>query len=204
MKRITLLLILLSAGISASAKKWTITNVGFTFSPTPITIEAGDTVVFSIASIHEVVEVSEATWNANGNDPLEGGFSTNPGGGTVLPSFLQAGTHFYVCVPHASSGMKGKIIVQGSTATEDIHFPAEVSVYPNPSDGRFQVIMDNIKSSKKYDLDIYNTEGKRVYLKSRSEIELVNIVDLSGAEKGIYILNLSDGRKTYSKKIIIQ
>ncbi len=204
MKRITLLMMLLSAGISAYATKWTITNVGFTFSPALITINAGDTVIFSINSIHEVVEVSEATWNANNNTPLNGGFSTDPGGGTILPSKLTEGTHFYVCMPHASLGMKGKIIVQGSTATEDIHFPAEIAVYPNPSNGQFQVIMDNIQSSRQYDLDVYNSEGKRVYFKSRSELEVVNAIDLSGTEKGIYILNLRDDRKTYSKKIIIQ
>lgn len=203
MKKITLLFLLLSAATAGFCTTVTITNVGFTFSPETITITAGDSVRFTVNSSHKPVEVSEATWNANGNTP-NGGFNLPFGGGLVLPAQLGVGTHFYVCSPHASTGMKGKIIVQGSTATEDIHFPAEVSVYPNPSDGRFQVIMDNLKSSGKYDLDVYNTEGKRVYLKSRSEIEVVNSIDLSGYEKGIYILNLRDGRKTYSKQIIIQ
>ncbi|MFZ1678310.1 MAG: T9SS type A sorting domain-containing protein [Saprospiraceae bacterium] len=203
MKRITLLFLLLSAGTVGLCTTVTITNSGFTFSPETITITLGDSVKFTVNSIHKPVEVSEATWNANGNTS-SGGFNLPFGGGLVLPAQLQVGTHFYVCSPHAGQGMKGKIIVQGSTATKDIHFPVEVSVYPNPSDGRFQVIMDNVELSKKYDLDVYNTEGKRVYLKPRSDIELVNIIDLSGVEKGIYILNLRDGRKTYSKKIMIQ
>jgi len=37
------------------------------FLPDSITIFAGDSVRFSLASIHDAVEVSEATWLANGN-----------------------------------------------------------------------------------------------------------------------------------------
>ncbi len=203
MKRITLLFLLVSAGTMGFCTTVTITNSGFTFSPETITITQGDSVRFTVNNIHKPVEVSEATWNANGNTP-NGGFNLPFGGGLVLPAQLGVGTHFYVCSPHAGQGMKGKIIVQGSTATEDIHFPAAVSVYPNPSNGRFQVIMDNTEQAKKYVLDIYNSEGKRVYLKSSSEIELVNTIDLSALEKGIYILNLRDGRKTYSKQIVLQ
>lgn len=203
MKRITLLFLLLSAGTLGFCTTVTINNSGFTFTPETITITFGDSVKFTVANIHKPVEVSEATWNAGGNTP-SGGFNLPFGGGLVLPAQLGVGIHFYVCSPHASSGMKGKIIVQGSTATKDFHFPAEVSVYPNPSDGCFQVIMDNTQLSRQFDLSVYNTEGKRVYLKPRSEIEIVNRIDLSGFKKGIYILNLSDGTNNYSKKIIIQ
>jgi plastocyanin len=68
-----ILLILLS--FTGSGKTWTITNSGTTFSPESITINVGDSVKFSISSSHNSVEVSQSTWNTNGNTPLTG-FST--------------------------------------------------------------------------------------------------------------------------------
>lgn len=87
----------------------TIVSSGFSFSPSNLTINLGDTVVFSLASIHNAVEVSQATWNSNGTTPLPGGFALPLGGGTVV--LTSTGTHWYVCQPHALSGMKGRITV---------------------------------------------------------------------------------------------
>ncbi|HMD13089.1 MAG TPA: hypothetical protein VKI62_00545, partial [Bacteroidota bacterium] len=62
----------------------TVTNSNvFTFTPDTITINLGDTVIFSLGSIHSAREVTQATWNANGNTS-NGGFNTPFGGGTVI------------------------------------------------------------------------------------------------------------------------
>lgn len=92
-----------------SATIHTITTPGFNFSPSTLTIALGDTIDFSIASAHNVLEVSQATWNANGNTPLPGGFSLPFGGGTLI--LQSSGTYYYVCEPHAGGGMKGTITV---------------------------------------------------------------------------------------------
>ena len=111
--RYMLLLFLLLPAAFAAATTHTVTNSGLTFSPSTLTINVGDTVVWNIGSSHNVVEVSQSTWNSNGNTPLTGGFSTPFGGGTVV--FSSTGTHYYVCSPHASSGMKGTITVEQKT-----------------------------------------------------------------------------------------
>jgi len=87
----------------------TVTDVNFTFSPAELTINAGDSVQWQLANIHNVVEVTEQTWNGNGSTAKAGGFSTGLGGGTA--KFDNPGTYFYVCSPHAFQGMKGKITV---------------------------------------------------------------------------------------------
>lgn len=87
-------------------------NLGNSFAPDTITITVGDSVFFDLSSSHNAIEVSQTTWNSNGNSTLSGGFQTSYGGGLVLPSHLALGTHYYVCAPHASMGMKGVIIVQ--------------------------------------------------------------------------------------------
>ncbi len=87
----------------------TITSSGFTFSPPVDTITVGDTVNFALASIHNAVEVSQSTWNANDTTRLPGGFGVPFGGGQVVS--IPLGTHFFVCQAHASMGMKGIITV---------------------------------------------------------------------------------------------
>ncbi len=204
MKRITLMILLVSSGIYSYATTWTITNVNFTFSPATITIQAGDDVNFSIASIHQVAEVSQATWNANGNTQLPGGFSTPAGGGNVPASKLTVGTHWYVCVPHASGGMKGMIIVQPLTATKDITAPSAISIYPNPSNGKINLAIAGSGLSKNYNLNVYNIFGQNVYSKTNTEIVSVSEIDLSNLAKGVYFIRLSDGTGIYTRKVLIQ
>ncbi|RCK75844.1 MAG: Cell surface protein [Ignavibacteriae bacterium] len=92
----------------------TITNMGFVFNPSIISINLGDTVNFVLESMHNAIEVSEATWNTNGKTP-NGGFATPFGGGKVI--LQSVGTYYYVCSPYAAFGMKGKIIVVASTGS---------------------------------------------------------------------------------------
>lgn len=92
-----------------SAAQHVIQASGLTFVPATKTINAGDTVIFSINATHNAVQVPESSWNANEDNPLAGGFAVPFGGGTiVLPD---TGTYFYICQNHILSGMKGKLIV---------------------------------------------------------------------------------------------
>lgn len=165
-------------------KVWKVTNNYYTFVPQSITINAGDTVVFEISSGHDVVEVSQQTWNSNGNTLLSGGFSLPYGGGTLLTANLSAGTHYYVCTPHAYLGMKASIIVQNVTPVLDNKLFTEVSVYPNPA---ADVINIRIAGDKKGEVfSIVNLAGKQV-LTGKLEDE-INSVDLRGLNAGIYFI----------------
>ena len=131
-KNIAFVLALVYA-VSTFSNVTTIVSSGFTFSPSSANISAGDSVLFQLASIHNAVEVSQATWNADGTTPLAGGFSLPHGGGLVLPAQLTPGIHYYVCQPHASMGMKGTITVaQGLTPT--ITFQKMYGLAGNTSD----------------------------------------------------------------------
>jgi plastocyanin len=136
MKNITLFILMLASAWKGNCTIHTITTPGFSFSPSTITIQEGDTIDFSIGGIHNALEVSQTTWNANGNTPLPGGFSAPFGGGLILPADLTVGTHFYVCMPHASQGMKGMIIVEPTTSIDADPLSVALSVFPNPSSGQ--------------------------------------------------------------------
>ena len=178
-------------------KIWKVTNNYYTYSPQTITINAGDTVVFEISSGHDVVEVSQQTWNSNGNTQLSGGFSLPYGGGTLLTANLTAGTHYYVCTPHAYMGMKASIIVQNITPVINNKVFSEFSVYPNPVT---DVVNIRITGDKKGEVfSIVNLAGKQV-LTGKLEDE-INSVDLSGLNSGLYFVQLGTVKRETLKLI---
>jgi len=182
---------------AAFSTTYTITNSGLTFSPATITINLGDDVNFSLESIHNAVEVSLDTWNANGNTPLTGGFQTPFGGGSVPASKLGAGTHYYVCSPHASMGMKGKIIVENATGIEENKQLPDYVVYPVPA-VNYLTIRTNI-----------NLIGNRFYITNLTG-KLVSTgilngtttpVDISQFVPGVYMVQIA-GQKKQSARFV--
>jgi len=195
-------LLLLLTGLPGFSTVWTVNNSTFSFTPALITINFGDTVNFVITIDHDAREVSQSTWNSNGNTALPGGFQTSFGGGMILPPQLGIGTHYYVCTPHADIGMKGRIIVQNSTAIIENQWQATLSVYPNPSRGKFQFTIEGSRPVKDHYVEIYNVHGERILqsgiTNSKSEI------DLSKQAGGIYFIKIYNGHAILTKKITIK
>ena len=110
MKIKILLIVTILAGVYnlSTAETITIRSNFNTFTPDEVSIKQGDTVIFSIATTHNVVEVSQETWDVNGTES-NGGFTLDFGGGQLV--FDSPGTYYYICEPHASVGMKGIIEV---------------------------------------------------------------------------------------------
>jgi plastocyanin len=204
MKRIILTVVLFSVATIGFSTTVTVTNSGFEFSPGALTINLGDDVLFNIASIHDVVEVSLATYNANGTTPLPGGFSLPLGGGTVPANLLTAGIHYYVCGQHASSGMKGTITVQSSAGIAEDLLKDGFSIFPNPSNGNFQLKINNQQPAKRFDLGIYDAIGNKVYAKSDIQKQFATNVEISDLPKGTYVVRLYDGRESYYRKILVR
>lgn len=201
MKKFTLLFFFLSAGFSAYCTTWTVTTPGFNFSPPTLTIASGDTVVFDIGFEHNAVEVSMTTWNSNGATPLAGGFSVPLGGGEV--SGLSVGTHFYVCQPHSSMGMKGMIIVEQSTAVDEGSAPSAFSIYPNPSGGKIYLTGNSVDISD-FQVEIFDTQGVRILERSRIGSQEISTLDIPVLDHGIYFVRLRDDKRIYTRKVIIQ
>ena len=203
MKRILLSILLASIGMSGFCTTHIVTTPGFVFSPATITIQLGDSVRFNIGGIHRVEEVSQATWNAENNTPLPG-FNTPFGGGLILPSQLTVGTHWYVCVPHASSGIKGIIIVENTTGIKNQPTASAFNVFPNPSNGTFQLEMETATNASNFQMDVINSEGRKVYAVRNLEQKSLNEIDLTAFGKGIYFVRVYDGSGFYSRKVLIQ
>jgi len=188
-----IILSLLSVSIGFSVTH-TVTNSGFTFSPSNISINLGDTVKFVLASIHNAVEVTQATWDANGNTS-NGGFSTQFGGGTVIPQ--EARTYYYVCSPHASFGMKGSITINavtGVTSGEN-NFPSVFKLsqnFPNPFNPSTRISF-TVPEPSEITLKVYNLLGAEIQTLAQgiySAGAYKKSWDASNVSAGIYFYRL--------------
>ncbi len=200
MKKIYLFILIVTCALSfnANAKVWNVTNSGFTFSPSTVTITLGDTVIFNLASIHNAIEVSQATWNANGSTS-NGGFSVGFGGGMVVPTMVK--TYYYVCQPHASSGMKGQIIVNPSTGIPSAPTVDGILKFePNPASYNTKV-HTGLPAGVSGKLTVYDITGKSVFVRER----LINDqwIDVSSLNKGIYIVQLESTEYKRTAKLVV-
>lgn len=158
-----LIILYLFFHLQLSGTTHTITNSGFNFVPNAITINPGDTINFSLESMHNALEVNQATWNSNGTTS-NGGFQVPFGGGIVV--LTEVKTYYFVCVPHAGFGMKGMITVSSVTdVNESIEtYPEQIVLhqnYPNPFNPS-TTISFAISRSEYISLKVYNLIGQEV------------------------------------------
>lgn len=76
----------------------------------------------------------------------------------------------------------------------------QVRVYPNPSDGIFQVELPT--ASEPYELQVTDLSGK-VILK-RNAASGTSALDLTGVAKGIYLLKLTGAKQTAIRKLVVK
>jgi plastocyanin len=208
MKKILPLIVFLAAS-TVNATIVTINNSGLTFSPANVTINQGDTVNFVISGTHDAREVSQSTYNANGNTALAGGFQTALGGGIVLPAQLTVGTHYYVCTPHASVGMKGTINVISTTG---INFSSLLlgtpSVYPNPATDNFTVSFQ-LEKSASIKMRLSGMDGKTFLVEEIANVnagEITHLFDLKGIKPnaGVYFVEILVNEQKFSQLLIVE
>lgn len=98
------------------------------------------------------------------------------------------------------------IIDYGLTAinhnrTQDI----SISIFPNPSNGNFEINIPS-KIAANYYLKIYNLTGQTILEDAILAHQGINTksINLTGIEKGMYLLNMVSDNATYTQRIIIQ
>jgi len=206
MKKTILSLVLIVFCATGYSTTFNITTDGFTFSPATISITQNDNVTFTLASIHDAVEVSLATWNANDISPIIG-FSVPFGGGSVSGSSLSIGTHYYICENHGSLyGMKGTIIVEPPSAVPETTIESNLLIYPNPVKDNITIQL-NPPTSKVVEIKLFNLEGKLVnVLLPKTEVSglFVRSFPLNNvAGQGVYFIQIAENDKTAYQKIVI-
>ncbi|MGD2036113.1 MAG: plastocyanin/azurin family copper-binding protein [Bacteroidales bacterium] len=203
----TKLLLVISAVLalinSLNAATHTVQNESLSFTPDDITINQGDTVIFDIGESHNVVEVDESIWDENGNTS-NGGFSLDFGGGELV--FDVPGTYYYVCQPHASSGMKGTIEVLPISAISGIGKSREIllNAFPNPVSDRLLVEF-NVQQPTQVKIELVDITGQTVrglITKNYTAGVHNESFDLSNLAPGTYFIHYETGTGSKVKSIL--
>ena len=84
---------------------------------------------------------------------------------------------------------------------------SEVKVFPNPSDGRFQLSFD-YSGKEKLNAKVFDLTGKLVKDISNDLVKTENSVtaniDLESPGSGIYFIRIEWGKSLFTKKIIVR
>ncbi|MCW8938969.1 MAG: fibronectin type III domain-containing protein, partial [Flavobacteriales bacterium] len=107
-------------------------------------------------------------------------------------------------------------VVTGCMYTDDINITFQlctdidelgnanaIAIYPNPTNGLLNVMING--STVNTTLTIVDVQGKVVYSKNNftNTVSLVETIDLSGNDKGIYFITLTTDKTTVVKKVIL-
>jgi plastocyanin len=159
MKRILTLILTLALTQAVFATIHTVNILGTTYVPATTNALVGDTVIIEASGNHPLVQVDLATWTANGNTPMGGGWGTKTAPYQFTITTL--GDIYFVCSNHvASMGMKGKITVSTPSSVDERTIGSLISVFPTPAEnGNFSVIT-GANAPEGLSLEIYNTTGQ--------------------------------------------
>ena len=208
MKKFLLLLSICFFYFSLSyAASVSITISGFSYTPSSITVNVGDVVTIESSSFHPLIQVSQATWDANSSTQLQGGFNATSNFELTITAGMAGSTIFYVCGNHVASGMKGQITVNVAAGiSENQSREFNMTVFPNPvsSNGWLNI---STKKSGKINLTLYDLQGRIVNTLMNNYLQAGEITmpfNAAHLQKGIYILQLRTTTGLLRKQITIQ
>ncbi|WP_299884828.1 reprolysin-like metallopeptidase [uncultured Lacinutrix sp.] len=79
-----------------------------------------------------------------------------------------------------------------------------LSIYPNPNNGSFNVKL-NTTSNSNIEISVFDIRGRRVFDKRYTNTSDFNeVVNIGDVESGMYMLQISDGANTQTKKIVVK
>lgn len=112
----------------------------------------------------------------------------------------------FTFVSDESANQKGvfidNFVVSGTLGTNNFSFE-QFGVYPNPSKGKFNVVLS---TTEKVKMELFDIRGRSVFAKQYDANGSIfnQEVDLSNLSNGVYILNVESAGKKEAKRIIIE
>lgn len=154
------------------------------FTPKDITINAGDTVIWTNTGGTHNVNGTQGTYPSNPES-----FGNSVGSGWVYTFvFTIPGFYDYQCDPHVGLGMTGSVTVQNSNAVAALPVEQDgFKVYPNPFNDDFIIEMDErfLFSHHALRLEITDISGRGVLFIDDMVSDRF-AVDASVLDPGIY------------------
>jgi plastocyanin len=170
--------------ISNGQVSHTVEVTNFVFTPSELTVNAGDTVIWNNTEGSHNVDGTQAVYPDNPES-----FGNDVGAGWVFSHvFTIPGTYDYQCDPHAQYGMVGQVTVQGTAASipgspDTDHLGTGLQLFPNPATDQLQIRAADIIES----VSVYTITGKMLDEISGIGSGVLQI-PLEGIRSGIYII----------------
>ena len=193
------LTILITFFISISLLAQTSHNVvvaSNSFTPSALTIEEGDTVIWTNTSGSHNVNGTITTFPSNPDSFGSGAVAS--GGWTYSYVFTTAGSYDYQCDPHAGLGMTATITVSETiTSINESKIENGTNVYPNPFTSYFTIALNKelINDNSSIEFILYDLLGNQVHSKANVNAELTKI-ETNQLSNGIYIFSFKSNGKT--------
>jgi subtilisin-like proprotein convertase family protein len=79
-----------------------------------------------------------------------------------------------------------------------------LSIYPNPNDGNFNIVFDNAIGDK-VNISVFDISGRSVYVKAFDVSSVFDQnINLNAVSPGMYLVRIVDGNRTVTQKIIVK
>jgi hypothetical protein len=142
---------------------------------------------FTISTFQQIQGINDTSMLVNGQPSMSDGLN--------WVAFMRCGTMNWTANDLFIAN-KGPITSVFNPSEEQI----SISVFPNPSSGKFTIQMENAKGKNADSMiEIYNVFGEKVFRQQISKN-----IDVSYSPKGIYFIKIYDGVKIYTRKVVIQ
>ena len=195
----SLLSILITGFVSTSLLAQTsydVTVASNSFMPSALTIEEGDTVIWTNTSGSHNVNGSMTTFPSN-PDSFGSGAAAS-GGWTYSYVFTTAGSYDYQCDPHAGGGMTATILVsESSVSINEAQIENGTNVYPNPFTNSLIIALNKelINDNSSIEFVLYDLLGNQVHSIANVNAELTKI-ETNQLSNGIYIFAFKSNGET--------
>jgi hypothetical protein len=109
---------------------------------------------------------------------------------------------FYCHRPSSSIAIPNEESLSDNPSLPFIENRSLLKVYPNPTPGQFTLDPGETGEQEYFSLEIYNWLGERV-IKSNLPSNTIHLLDLSGHADGIYFIQVQQGNKVQTGKIVL-
>ena len=158
-----------------------------------LTIESGDTVIWTWTSSNHTVENVPGSSVESFDSGLLG-----PSGSTFSYTFTVIGANDYLCGIHGAVSMSGTITVTDNLSIDE----NEVKLFTlisNPVTNLLIVELPHVLTSVK--LTIHDLLGKNVFTKTFNENQTLN-VSVADLKKGLYLISIESDNKRQTQRFI--
>ena len=200
------LLTIAIASLSFSSKSQIYINVPIN-QPSVLVANAGTDAVISSGNSIQIGGFPAAsggtaayTYNWTPGTELSDATIANPVASPLIPI-----TYTLVVTDSKGCSDNSTVTLDIVTGSDENEIDIAITIYPNPNDGNFQLIIDS-NNEKEIDIEIINTTGQIVYNESlnKPNKKITRQVDVSNYAKGIYTIKVKGNEMSMVRSFVVR